>query len=257
MAHAMVNDTTLATGASVLRSEPTRTPQQHEQVYAEAKGDPTRIPWARMRPTPLVETWLNREACGMLRPGARIAIVGCGLGDDVALVAERGYDVTGLDVAPTAIEWARTRFPELAGRFEVADVASPPSRLLRRFDLVIEAHTLQSVDPGSREAVAAGIVSLARPHGALLLVADAKEPPTLIQAIEGDDPHEDASDTPDAPPPGTGVGTGTGRPLSEHEIMDLMRACAMAPACDVWIGRDPSEPRCHRLRALFRRVGTT
>jgi SAM-dependent methyltransferase len=221
MAHAIVNDTTLATGASVLRSEPTRTPEQHEQVYAEAKGDPTRVPWARMRPTPLVETWLNREACGTLRPGARIAVVGCGLGDDVALVAERGYDVSGLDVAPTAI------------------------------DLVIEAHTLQSVDPDTREAVAAGIVSLARPHGALLIVADAKEPPTLIQAIQGDDPQEDPSDTPDAPTPGTS------RPLSEHEIMDLMRACAMAPACDVWIGRDPSEPRCHRLRALFRRVGTT
>lgn len=245
MAQAMVNETTLATGASVLRSGPAHSQADFERIYGEAKGDATRVPWATQLPTPLVETWLNREACGVLRPGARVAIVGCGLGDDVALIADRGYDATGLDIAPSAIEWARTRFPDHAGRFEVADVASPPSRLMRRFDLVIEACTLQSVDPAARAAITAGIVSLARPHGAVLLVADARESPSLAQTIRGDAAEEESGD------PGNSCA------LAEHEVMELMHSSGMAPACEVWVGADPSEPQRYRLRALFRRIGTT
>lgn len=204
--------------------------QDFEQVYRDARGDAARVPWADLRPNTFVEEWLNRDACTALRPGARVAVTGCGLGDDVALFAERGYDVLGIDLSPTAVEWARQRFPNHAGRFESGDLTDLPSRLARRFDLVVEAYTLQSVPFARRAAVAAGIASLVRPHGALLAVCRTRD--------------EDAVPDPAGPPP---------YPLSERELRDLMQAQGLSPACDPCVGPDADEPSVMRLRLVFRR----
>jgi SAM-dependent methyltransferase len=49
--------------------------------------------------------------------------VGCGAGVDLARFAKGGAQVTGVDLAPSAIELARANFTQqgLSGRFEVAD----------------------------------------------------------------------------------------------------------------------------------------
>jgi SAM-dependent methyltransferase len=55
--------------------------------------------------------------------GRAVLEVGCGAAVDLARFARGGADVTGVDVAPSAIELARTNFSQqrLKGRFEVAD----------------------------------------------------------------------------------------------------------------------------------------
>lgn len=203
-------------------------PSDFDRIYLEAGGDPARVPWATLRPDPLVESWLNRDACGVLRPGARVAIVGCGLGDDVELFAERGYDVLGLDAAPTAVEWARRRFPSHAGRFETVDVTALPSRLSRRFDLVVEAHTFASLTLDARPWLAAGIASLARPHGVALAISRVRD--------------------------GQAAGAETAGLPTERELLDLMGAQGLAPACDPWMGPDADDGGA-RWRGLFRRAG--
>jgi len=201
-----------------------------DAMYRDAHGDASKVPWARSGPNPFVEEWLNRDACAALRPGARVVVTGCGLGDDVALFADRGYDVLGLDLSPTAIEWARQRFPDHAGRFECADLTSLPSRLARRFDLVVEAYTLQAVPFAARGAIAAGVASLVRPHGALLTVCRTRS--------------EDDIPSPADPPP---------YPLTEKELCDLMGAYGLSPACEPWIGPSSEDPSFVRLRMVFRR----
>jgi SAM-dependent methyltransferase len=56
-------------------------------------------------------------------PGRAVLEVGCGAAVDLARFARGGADVTGVDVAPSAIELARTNFSQqhLIGRFEIAD----------------------------------------------------------------------------------------------------------------------------------------
>ncbi len=141
-----------------------------EDLYRDAGGECSRIPWADERPNAPLVAWLNREAPGMMRPGASVVVVGCGLGDDVRELAERGYDPTGFDISPTAMAWAKKRFPHLAERFHVADVFAPPSGMLRRADLVVEVNTLQAVHPDLRQRAVSGIVSLARPRGIILAI---------------------------------------------------------------------------------------
>src|SRR5690349_11117782 len=84
-------------------------PGWHEEVYRAAAGDMAKVPWADARPSPALVSWLNSEAPGRVRPGSRACVIGCGLGDDVAELTNRGYDAFGFDVSPTAIEWARKR----------------------------------------------------------------------------------------------------------------------------------------------------
>ena len=60
--------------------------------------------------------------------GRRVLEVGCGAGVDLARFARGGADATGIDVAPSAIELARTNFEQqqLPGDFHVASGEQMP-----------------------------------------------------------------------------------------------------------------------------------
>ena len=61
--------------------------------------------------------------CG-LQPGARILDLGCGGGDQAKVFARKGYEVVGIDIAPSLIEYAERQFREegLPGTFCVGDM---------------------------------------------------------------------------------------------------------------------------------------
>lgn len=77
--------------------------------------------------------------------------LGCGTGTNSVLLAERGFDVTAVDMAPLAIERATTRAAD-AGvqvRFEVADVTIWDTDV-EPFDLLFDRgcyHCVRSVNP--------------------------------------------------------------------------------------------------------------
>src|SRR6266511_2055576 len=69
--------------------------------------------------------------------GRSVLEVGCGAGVDLARFAKGGADVTGVDVAPSAVELAQTNCAQqaLRGHFEVANGEHLPFAD-NRFDLV-------------------------------------------------------------------------------------------------------------------------
>jgi SAM-dependent methyltransferase len=149
--------------------------EHFEEVYRSANGEAARVPWADGCPHPLLVSWLNGEARRLVRPGCRAVVVGCGLGDDVVELAQRGYDVVGFDVSPTAVRWAALRHPGCAERFAVANLLACPGRLTHRFDLVVEVYTIQSMRPELRAAAVAGIAALATPRGVVVTIARARD----------------------------------------------------------------------------------
>ena len=150
--------------------------EQFEAIYQEAEGDPSRIPWAHARPCPAMVAWLNAEAPCLIRPGARVAVVGCGLGNDAVLLAQRGYDVLAFDICPTAIDWAKRLHPDHASSFIVADLFDLPAKMRHRFDLVVDVHTLQSLPPTCRTEMARGMASMVCHGGHLLAICRGRDP---------------------------------------------------------------------------------
>ncbi|MET9634478.1 methyltransferase domain-containing protein [Lentzea sp. NPDC006480] len=64
----------------------------------------TGVPWDIGAPQPVVVAW---EAAGRFR--GHVLDAGCGTGDNALFLASRGFRVTGVDIAPSAIETARSR----------------------------------------------------------------------------------------------------------------------------------------------------
>lgn len=57
-----------------------------------------------------------------------LLVPGCGRGHDVAYLHERGWDVIGLDLAPTALAWAKERYGSSERlRWVKGDFLDPPS----------------------------------------------------------------------------------------------------------------------------------
>lgn len=64
--------------------------------------------------------WLDRFLAN-IPAGGRVLDLGCGMGEPIArYLIERGFAVTGVDVAPTLIAFCRARFPAQA--WHVADM---------------------------------------------------------------------------------------------------------------------------------------
>ena len=101
-----------------------------------------------------------------LRPlSGRVLVIGCGPGHDVAALADRGIDVTGLDIAPSAIAKAQSNYPHHATRFVVGDLFDLDPSHRGSFDVVIEHTCLSGMPPDLRPQYAAGVRAALKPGG--------------------------------------------------------------------------------------------
>jgi len=143
-----------------------------EEMYAAAGDDLATVPWANLKPFPLLVEWLGGDGAG---PGATALVIGCGYGDDAEELARRGFAVSAFDLSPTAIGRARGRFPESQVDYRVADLFDLPAEWSGRFDLVVEIRTLQSLPIEVRRRGAAAIAATLAPGGRLWLFALGRE----------------------------------------------------------------------------------
>jgi SAM-dependent methyltransferase len=152
-----------------------------EELYREAKGETGHIPWADLEPNRFFQAWATET--GLEGAGKRALVVGCGLGDDARYLHELGFDVTAFDISPTAIEWAKRLYSDMAIQFEVANLFEPFRGWLGAFDFVLEIYTIQPLPIELREKAIDSIGSFVAPGGRLLVVCrgrdDDEETPQL------------------------------------------------------------------------------
>jgi SAM-dependent methyltransferase len=144
-----------------------------EELYADAEAGRREVPWDRGGPNPFLEQWV-RERAGD-GAGRRTLVVGTALGDDAELLAARGFAVTAFDIAPTAIERARRRFPSSSVEYVVADLLDLPAQWRGTFDLVAEAITVQALPVSLRDRAIDAIASTVAPGGTLVVVSGIHE----------------------------------------------------------------------------------
>jgi len=145
-----------------------------EAVYSEAHSHEQAIPWADMVSNPNLVQWLDRG--NVQGQGRRALVVGCGLGDDAEELARRGFEVVAFDIAPTAIDWCKRRFPASRVEYVVANALDVPSAWNGSFDFVFEAYTLQSLPADVRKKAIAGIAEMIAMEGTLLVICRGRSP---------------------------------------------------------------------------------
>jgi len=143
-----------------------------EAVYALAKGDPARVPWANLAPHPLTKAWVMDHAREL--SGLRVLDVGCGLGDNAECFAEAGARITAFDLVGEAIAWAQQRFPESKVAYQQADLFALPDAWRQGFDLIHECYTLQALTTELIPKALSALKSAMAPGGRLLVIARAR-----------------------------------------------------------------------------------
>ena len=108
--------------------------------------------------------------CG-LSPGAKILDLGCGGGDQAKIFAQKGYEIVGIDIAPSLIDFAKKQFKEnrLEGMFLVGDMRSIEYK--DEFDLVvILSGTFGFFDDTTNQKILVAIKKALRPGGSAFIM---------------------------------------------------------------------------------------
>ncbi len=193
-----------------------------EPLYAAAARGEMSVPWDRHAPHQVLTEWVQQRH--LVSEGKRAVVVGCGHGDDAALVASAGYRTTAFDISASAIQAARERYPEGRIEFVTADLFALPEAWIEAFDLLVESQTVQALPPSLRGEVIAHVVNLVAPGGTL-----------FVQAVAA---HE--GETQEGPP----------WPLTRADIDQF--ANNLDPV-DISRIPAPDQPESHRWRAEFQR----
>jgi SAM-dependent methyltransferase len=123
-------------------------------------------PWDIGRPQPAFVRLADEG-----RLAGHVLDAGCGTGEHALLAASRGAEVTGMDLAPTAIARARAKAAErgLRARFVIADALDLPRQDLTD-DTVIDSGVFHVFDDEDRARYIAGLAAALRPGGACYLM---------------------------------------------------------------------------------------
>jgi SAM-dependent methyltransferase len=111
---------------------------------------------------------LAAEADNWLGKPGSVLDIGCGLGVELAYLAQEGWRACGIDVSAIALQRARADHAEVA--FIEADALRLPFAT-RAFDLVLDRGCFQYLDPQQRQAYSAEAERVLRPDGRMLLRA--------------------------------------------------------------------------------------
>ncbi|MFI5287186.1 MAG: class I SAM-dependent methyltransferase [Candidatus Dormibacteria bacterium] len=105
---------------------------------------------------------------GFLTAPARVLDLGCGLGTEAAFLADRGFDVCGIDLSEVAVDRAAAAHPGL--RWVVGDVRTLPFSD-GSFDVLIDRGMFHYLAPEDRGTYALEAKRVLTPQGRLLLRA--------------------------------------------------------------------------------------
>lgn len=97
----------------------------------------------------------------------RILEMGCGAGDVSIKLAERGFELTGVDISQTAIEWAKTKAREKTLEIEFLAKSVADEALLEgnRYDLVLDGTCLHCLFNEDRTAFYSNVKRLMEDNG--------------------------------------------------------------------------------------------
>jgi SAM-dependent methyltransferase len=141
-----------------------------------------RPPWDSGVPAPE----LARAIAG--QPPGRALDLGCGTGTNVRYLAEHGWQATGVDFVPRAIQKAKRKLRDVNATLMVGDVTRLEKLPLSGpFDLALDMGCFHSLPEPGRARYAAGLYHWLRPGAQYLLYAFQPDPAQGAWGLAKDD----------------------------------------------------------------------
>ncbi|MBU6428734.1 MAG: methyltransferase domain-containing protein [Cyanobacteria bacterium REEB65] len=149
-------------------SDETRSLQRFEASYRQ--GSP---PWDIGKPQ---EAIVALAAAGKIR--GRVLDSGCGTGENALFLAERGFEVTGIDLSVTAIERAKKKASDrgVAVVFAVGDALELAERG-EQFDTIVDSGVFHVFDDADRQRYVASLAAALAPGGKYYAIVFSDEQP--------------------------------------------------------------------------------
>lgn len=139
---------------------------QMEQIYSETP--PADIPWNIETPPKALVDLID---AGQIQPCKAIDL-GCGAGNYAIYLASLGFNVTGVDISPSAVALAEAnaKQKDVACRFVAADVVGGLPEIAETFEFAYDWSLLHHVFPIDRKRYVETVCRLLAPGGKYLSV---------------------------------------------------------------------------------------
>lgn len=204
--------------------------QDWDQCYSQGE-----IPWDTDQPDPHL---VDIVRSGAIAPG-RVLEVGSGTGTNVLWLAREGFDVTGVDVSPRAVEMARAKAAGAPGRYEFLTLdfltGEVPSA---SFDFVFDRGCFHVFDEASdRARFAERVAAALRPGGQWLSIIGSTEGPPRDHGP----PRRSARDIADAIEPALEIVS-----LRTSQFHAVAPSAARAWVCLARRRSEPAQPSTRR-----------
>lgn len=146
-----------------------------EKIYRDSPGDA--IPWNRETPPPAL---VELVESGTVKP-CKALDLGCGTGNYAIYLAQKGFEMTGVDFSASAIKRAKEKARKKGAgcRFLVADVVNGLDNLEETFDFAYDWTLLHHIYPEYRPQYVANVYRLLRPGGKYLSVCFSEDDPAF------------------------------------------------------------------------------
>jgi len=131
-------------------------PTDMDEVYRRLPVE--KIPWHITKPPKLL---LDLIDSGKVSP-CRVVDLGCGTGNYSVYLAGQGFEATGIDISPTAVNIASEKAREKQSRAEFIsmDMTGDITDFDRRFDFAFEWEVLHHIFPESRTKYVENVAGL-------------------------------------------------------------------------------------------------
>lgn len=137
--------------------------------FWEERYQANQTDWDIQEPAPPFVDFLNGPDAV---PPGRMIVPGCGRGNDALFFAERGFEVVGVDFAPTAIAACQERAGALGiqerTKFEERDIFGLLPEYAQAFDYVLEYTCFAAILPEQRPEYVQLVHGLLRPGGKII-----------------------------------------------------------------------------------------
>jgi len=162
----------------------------HDQVYQAYKRDGM-AGWDKTEEAYAERyDWMNKIfSAGNMPATGKLLELGCGAGNMGLWLAAKGYEVTGVDIAPTAIQWAKEKASAagISAEFIVGSVLDLSAFADGSIDIVIDSKCFHCIIGEDRKTFLKEAARVLKKDGYLLI--DSMCLPVKSDQIKGFDPE--------------------------------------------------------------------